>query len=318
MKYKILNTLGREFDIKAKDILNSLGEVDYEILSQENLLNKISKYDIVVCGLGLNFDSNILNSAKNLKIIVTATTGLDHIDLKTAEKNNIKVLSLKGEEEFLNTISGTAELALGLMLSIARNIPRAFVSVLECRWDRDRFKGHSLRGYTLGIVGLGRLGKMMAQYGISLGMKVIYTDPNVKSTNGNFKKVKFDELLKESDFISIHVHLTPETEYMFNNSTISKMKRTAYLINTSRGKIVKEDDIISLLEENKIAGYGTDVLDGEILFNDKSCNDHPLVYYAKKHGNVIILPHIGGMTYESRRDTDIFITNKLKTFVETL
>ena len=314
MAYKILNTIGKDFDPEAKKILNTLGKVDYVIPTNQELLKKIEKYDVVLCGLGLNFNSEVLSKAKNLKFLVTATTGLDHIDLKYAEEKGIKVLSLKGEDDFLNTITGTAELALGLLISSSRHIPSSTQSVLKGEWNREKFKGHSLNGQTLGVVGLGRLGKWMARYGEALGMKVLFTDPKVESSNLNWKKVGFEELLKQSDFISIHVHLNPETEFLFNKKTMSLMKKTAYLINTSRGKIVHEGDLMTMIKQKKIAGYTADVLDGEILFTKNSCKNHPLVKFAKEYSNVIIAPHTGGMTYESRRDTDIFIANKLKKF----
>lgn len=315
MPLKILNTIGEGFDPAAKEILNKIGKVDYIVPKQSELKEKIKDYDMVLCGLGLTFNADVISGTSKLKSITTATTGLDHIDLKVAEKHGVKVISLKGEDEFLNSITGTAELALGLMISLARHIPSSITSVLKGEWDRERFKGHSLHGYTLGVIGLGRLGRWMAGYGESLGMRVVYTDPNVESKNPKWKKVKFDQLLKESDFVSIHVHLSPDTEYMFNKSTFAKMKKTAYLINTSRGKIVNEKDLISVLTKKGLAGYGADVLDGETSFTEKSCEGHPLVKYAKKNSNVMIVPHIGGMTFESRKYTDIFIAEKLQKFL---
>ncbi len=315
MKYRILNTIGKEFDPKAKEVLDRVAKVDYKIPTQKQLLKIIGDYDYVLCGLGLNFDKEVLSKAKNLKSIATATTGLDHIDIKFAEERGIKILSLRGENEFLDTITGTAELALGIMITLARNAHTSYKAVLNGEWDREKFKGHSLFGQTLGIVGLGRLGKMMARYGHALGMKVIYTDPNVDLNIKEYKKVELEQLLKESDFISIHIHLKPETEYLFNSNTISKMKSSAYIINTSRGKIVNEKDIINAIKNKRIAGYGTDVLDGELAFIKNDCSNHIIVKYAKKNPNVFIVPHIGGMTHESRRDTDVFIAKKLASVI---
>lgn len=309
MRLRILNTIGEIFDNDAKKILEKLGKVDYLNITQAELIENIKKYDIILCGLGLNFTSNVLDGVDKLKIIATATTGLDHIDLKKAEEKKIKIVSLKEEVDFLNTITGTAELALGLMILLARNIPASHLSVLKGEWNRENFKGHSLFGKTLGIVGLGRLGKMMATYGSALGMKVVYVDPYVD--NLNWRKIDFDELLKISDYISIHTHLNNETENMFNIDSIRLMKRNACIINTSRGKIVDEKDIIHSLQNNIIDGYATDVIDGEIFFEKNNCSDHVLVKYAQSNSRVIITPHIGGMTYESRRDTDIFLAQKL-------
>ncbi len=303
----ILNTIGQQFASEGKQILEKLGEVVYAILSQNELLEQIGNYDAVLIGLGLNFHKDVLDKAGKLKVIATATTGLDHIDVEYAKKKGITVLSLRGEDHFLNTISGTAELALGLMIDLVRMTPHAFESVKNGEWNRDAFKGTTLQGKTLGIVGLGRLGTMMARYGKALGMKVLFTDPK---DNSQYQRVSFDELLRESDVVSIHVHLFPDTENMFNEKTISRMKNTAVLINTARGKIVDESALLKALESKKIAGYATDVLANELNFGKTSVKD-PLVEYSKNHKNCIIVPHIGGMTVDSRIATDIFMAQKL-------
>jgi len=309
--YKILNTIGNLYTEEAKEILNQLGEVDYLDLTQNKLKEVIGKYDIAVIGLGLTFDREVLEKVKDLKVIATATTGLDHIDINYAQSKGIEILSLRGEDEFLNTITGTAELAMGLAIDLMRLTPWAFDSVKNYEWDRERFRGHNLYGLTLSIVGMGRLGKWMARYGRAFGMDVIFCDPNVEeSPVPDCQKVGFDEVLQKSDVISIHVHLAPETENMFDSAVFGKMKNNAYLVNTSRGKIVNEDDLLVALQDKKIAGYATDVLSDQNSFHEEFSN-YPLVEYAKIHNNVIIVPHLGGMTHESRERTDIFIAEKI-------
>ncbi|MCK4554419.1 hydroxyacid dehydrogenase [Candidatus Parcubacteria bacterium] len=318
MKHKILCTIGKKYTKEAKKILETIGEVDCHDLTQGELIEKISGYSILLVGLGLKVDKQVLDNAKELKIIATATTGLDHIDVDYAKSKNIDIISLRGENEFLNTITGTAELAFGLIIGLLRLTHPAFESVKNYQWDRESHRGHSLCGKTLGIVGLGRLGKMMAKYGNAFGIKVIACDPHqdIKTFQGlNCEKADFDDLLKNSDIISIHIHLKEDTENMFNHEAFEKMKYTAYLINTSRGKIVNENDLLDALKNKKIAGYATDVLAGELDF-DKNFNNYPLVEYARKNNNLIIVPHIGGMTHESREATDIFIANKIKKFLQ--
>jgi len=153
----------------------------------------------------------------------------------------------------------------------------------------------------------------MGIYGKAFGMKIIYFDPHID--NKEYEKTDFDNLLKQSDIISIHVHLNNETENLFNSEVFSKMKNSAFLINTSRGKIVNEEDLLEALKNKKIAGYGADVLADELEF-EKNFSNHSLVEYSKNNRNVIIVPHIGGMTYESRELTDIFIAEKLKSYIE--
>ncbi len=310
---KILNTIGEKFSGQGKKILSEIGEADYLDLTQEKLLEIINKYDAAVIGLGLNFNKEVLDKANNLKIIATATTGLDHIDANYAKQKSVEILSLRGEDEFLNSITGTAELAFGLILCLLRYIPWSFDDVKNYRWDRESFRGYNLAGKTLGVVGVGRLGRMTVRYGKAFGMNVIVCDPNVE--NSGCEKVSFEDLVARSDIISIHVHLNKETENMFNAEAFEKMKPNAFLINTSRGKIVNEDDLLTALKNKKIAGYGADVLADELDF-DKNFSNHPLVEYAKNNSNLIILPHTGGMTYESREATDIFIAQKLKNYIE--
>ena len=269
-----------------------------------------SEAEILLVQLGYIIDKQRIDSAPHLKIIATATTGLDHIDTAYAKEKGVDVISLKEETAFLNSITSTAELALGLMISLARNIPSAYVSVLNGNWDREEYRGHSLAEKTLGIIGMGRLGKLMAQYGKGLGMKILFTDPHVEGS------LPLDELLQQSDVVSLHVHLQNDTENMIHTDTLNLMKEGALLINTARGKIVNEDAVIIALESGHLGGYATDVLTDELHFEAGKAHAR-LIEYAKGHQNVIITPHIGGTTTESREATDIFIAKKLRDALST-
>jgi D-3-phosphoglycerate dehydrogenase len=320
---RILNTIGSDFTPQAKAILEKVAVVDYKILSQNELEKVIDEYDGVLIGLGLVFSNNVLEKARRLKVIATATTGLDHIDIESAKQRGIDVLSLRGEEEFLNTITGTAELAFGLLLDLSRFIPWSFEAVKRGEWRREEYRGHSLAGKTLGIVGMGRLGRIMAWQATGFGMKVIYNDPKDPIFFYNdyqsqeYKKVSLDELLEQSDAVSIHAHLSNETENMFGTREFELMKNSAYLINTSRGKIVDEAALLKALERGDIAGYACDVMADALAFEQSGKAAHPLIEYAKNHRNVLIVPHTGGMTVESREATDIFIARKLANFLTT-
>jgi len=311
---KILNTIGPVLNTEARQMLASIGTVvDFNGKSAE-LAQCISDYDIVLAGLGFRFDQEILSQANKLKLLAVATTGLDHIDLTYANERGISVISLKGEEVFLRTITSTAELAFGLMIDLMRSLSAAFDSVKEGQWNRERFRGHSLSRQTLGIVGLGRLGTLMAGYALAFKMTAIayspYSEKKIFSNLG-VRAVDFATLLQESDVISLHVPLTDETKTMFKTSTFEKMKSSAYLINTSRGSIVDETALLAALQEGQIAGYATDVLSDETNFSECDCSSSPLVTYSKTHNNVIITPHIGGMTQESRAATDIYLAQMI-------
>jgi D-3-phosphoglycerate dehydrogenase len=314
MSYKILNLIYNYTD-EAKKILDQVAVVDYKNLSREQLLLIIKDYNIIVCDLSHRFDFELLRAALKLKIIATTTTGMDHIDLESAKNMGIQVISLRDEKVFLDTITGTAELALGLLISSVRKINFAFNDVLSGQWDRSRFCGHNVKGMTLGIIGLGRLGTMMAKYCEALGMSIIFTDPNVKNSVGNWKKVDLETIFRDSDVITLHVHLDIQTENIINEKTLRLVKNNVVIINTSRGKIVNEMDMVTFLKNKPFAFYATDVLDGETMFKNKDCSDNLLVKYARTNNNTLIVPHIGGMTVESRRDTDIFIANKIKDLI---
>lgn len=315
---KILNTINQSVSSYLITLLSELGEVDSVTLSKPELLERAAEYDVFFIGLGLHIDREVIDHATNLRVICTATTGLDHIDLEYAKQKGIEVMSLRGEEEFLNSVTSTAELAFGLLLDLARNISVSFESIKKHEWNREKFCGHALRGKILGIVGCGRLGKMMVQYAKAFGMEVVVTDPfrtEEECLSLGVKKVEFENLVEMSDYISIHVHLSHETENMFRKEVFEKMKPSTCIVNTSRGKIVNEDDVIQALQEKKIAGYATDVLADELSF-PRGLETNALIAFAQNNLNVVMSPHLGGMTYESREATDCFMVEKLKRYLK--
>jgi len=303
MKPNILVTIGN-FTPEAKKLLEECGQVDCKTLRQEELTDTVTDYDVLVVQLGLQIDKKVIDAASSLKVIATATTGLDHIDIAYARSKGIEIVSLKDETEFLNSITSTAELACGLMIALVRNTHAAHQSVLKGKWDRENWRGHSLSGKTLGIIGFGRLGKMMATYGEALGMNVVLTDPDADGS------ISIKELLKVSDIISLHVHLTEDTEGLICEETLKLIKPGAVLVNTARGKLVDEKALIKALDNGNLAGFATDVLADEHSFTGDEAQSS-LIEYAKSHDNVIITPHIGGTTVESREATDIFIAKKV-------
>jgi D-3-phosphoglycerate dehydrogenase len=311
MEIKILCNGMPDFATEAKAVLESIGTVDYADWDYQEILANIEKYRIFLPNLSVNIDKNILKKAKNLKLIATPTTGTDHIDLKTAEANGIAVLSIKNDIDFLKNIPSTAELALGL-LSVVRRIPFAFDAVKEGRWSREDYRGNTLFGKTLGIIGYGRLGEIMARYGNALGMKVLAVDPYKQIDVRYAEPVSLDELLKRSDVISVHVHLNEETKGMIGRDEINRMKDGVIIINTARGAVIDEDAFVEGLICGKIGGAGIDVIADETLRNIK---DTPLVEYARRHQNLVITPHIGGATIEAQKLTYLKIAEKVKTWI---
>lgn len=279
----------------------------YLAYNWEGSLGEISPnvYAIIV-RLGRQIGSELFDRLPGLKYIISATTGLDHIDLSEAQKRGIEVLSLRGETSFLHSITSTPEIAWGLLLSLVRNIPAAVSSVDRGEWNRDAFRGYQLSGRTLGIVGIGRTGKMVAGYAEAFGMKVLYYDPYV-ATEKYERILSLEDLLGRSGIVSLHVHLNEETRHLINAKMLKHTHPGAYLVNTSRGEICDEVALIKALKAGEIAGVATDVLSLELT----DFRESPL-FRARKEGlNVIITPHIGGATHDAMAAAEEFMAEKL-------
>lgn len=209
----------------------------------------------------------------------------------------------------INGFSATSELAFALLLALNRKIISAHADVRRGAWSREKFTGFQLQGKTLGIIGLGRLGKISARIGQGFGMKVIAHDIAPLSVPG-VQMVDLDKLLRSADVLTIHVHLTPDTEGLIGRASFNKMKRNAILLNTSRGRIVDETALLDALVNKQISGAGLDVVDGEWL-GEGALYHHPLIKYSREHNNLLIVPHIGGATIESIYGARVFMARKI-------
>lgn len=310
---RILVAEGRDFSIQAVALLQKVGILTVSDLDRSGLLAAVQDFDILWVRLRNRIDEEIMGLAKQLRIIATPTTGLNHIDLKTAEKRGITVLSLRGEDEFLNRIRATAELTVGLTISLLRKIPAASQHAIACKWNRDLFKGTEISEKIVGIVGYGRLGKIVAKYFLAFGANVLVADPYVQKieVNQGEQLVPMTTLLSNADIISLHVNLTDATKKMFDRHLFQSMKPGAYFINTARGELVEEAALLSALESGQLAGAALDVLCGEL---DKIFQKNILIKYAEKNDNLILTPHIGGCTTESMAKTEEFLARKVVGF----
>ncbi|MBC8421958.1 MAG: hypothetical protein H8E03_00900 [Pelagibacteraceae bacterium] len=267
-------------------------------------------------------DAEVLKNT-NVKIICTASTGTNHIDKKYCDENDIEIISITDDHDVIDKISSTAEHSLALMLSLIRNIPIGFHSVRDGNWDWGPYVGRQMNSLTIGIIGYGRLGKLMAKYCHALGMTVLVYDPydhmaqwavgNTDATTYSIHvdmfSVELEELFNRSDVISLHVHVTDETREMINRHSISQMNNSPYLINTSRGEIVNEADVIDGLNNGKLTGYATDVVVDE--FSDIR-NSKLVKESIEPNKNIIITPHIAGMTTEAREIAYNLAVDKLE------
>ena len=305
---KVLITESKDFSAKAIKRMKRAGwQVVKGRCDHQKLQKSINQYDGIIVRLGIKVDKRIINATKRTKFIATPTTGIDHIDVKTAKLRGIKVISLQGENNFLKTITPTAELAVGLMLNLIRNIIPASQEVLVGKWERERWVGRSMKGRTVGIIGMGRLGTITARLVTALGAKVIYHDPH--KHYGRYTKVRsLATLAKAADIVSVHVPLNTETTGLIGQDYFNRAKSGQILINTSRGAVVRERDLIVALRRKRIGGAGLDVITDEM---SGQIQNNQIIRYARHHDNVIITPHIGGATYDEMRRVEEFITEKL-------
>ena len=297
----------------VKKLLEQETDVTYlEYPSKAELLNVIPDHNGLVPNLALMLDRDLLDAAVNLKVIATPSTGTDHIDLEYAVEKGIEVQSLKKDYDILKTITSTAEHAFLLMMSILRKLPFAFDAVRKGSWDNTPFRGREVQGRVLGILGYGRLGEIVSRFAHGFDMKVIAHDPNKTITDPWVEQVSFDELLAKAEIISIHIHLTSETEKLISTTEFDKMRESVYIVNTSRGAIIDEQAFLVALESGKLAGAAVDVIAGELQGN---INAHPLVQYTREHDNLIITPHIGGVTLDSQIKAFTHTVNKMLSFL---
>ncbi len=255
-------------------------------------------------------DKEILDAAKNLKMIGVCAVGTNHIDVDYAKEKGIQVFNAPG----MNA-NAVAELTITKMLEISRNtIPANYDVKVNHNWDKYKFVGRELRGKTLGIMGFGRIGRRVGELGKAFKMNIVAYDPYLKPEQFDAEGAKgmsVDELIRVSDFISIHVPLTPETKNMFNKKSIATMKDGAVVLNMSRGGIVNEADMYEALKEGRIGGYASDVMENELAGSGLTGNDEfasPLFECE----NFIITPHLGAQSVDASRDIGIYITGKVK------
>ena len=263
-------------------------------IPQNTLKSKIKNLDGLICFPYDKINKEVLQYAEKLKVISTFSVGYDHIDLDFAKENKIRV----GYTPEVLT-DATADMAFGLLLDSLRRISEGDRIIRKGKWKQiygaHDYVGFDLQGKTLGIMGLGRIGKTLAKRAKAFDMKIIYHNRNKISRDEErklgVKYTKFDKLITQSDIISIHVPHTKETNQIFNMKILKKMKKTAFLINTSRGKIVNEKDLVTALKQKIIAGAGIDVFEIEPIKKN-----HPFM----KLENLVMSPHVGSSTKETR------------------
>jgi D-3-phosphoglycerate dehydrogenase len=278
---------------KAAEILSAAGfSVDVKTgMKPEELAAVIGQYHAVGIRSASKIKADTLANPGKLKIIGRAGVGVDNIDVKAATEKGILVINTPQ-----GNAAAAAELAIGLMFALARKIPQAAGDMRKGVWEKKKYMGVEIAGKTLGVVGLGNIGRQAAERGVGLKMNVIGYDPHPpKQVPAGVKVVALDDIITKSDFITLHVPLTADTKDLFGAATFAKMKKGACLINCARGGVVNENDVLEALKSGQLGGAALDV------FGKEPPDASPLF----EHDNLIATPHLGASTKEAQEKVAI-------------
>ena len=291
---------------KVEDVLKSKS-IDYDIktgMDPEELKSVIDQYDGILIRSATKLTSNILADCKNLKVVGRAGVGVDNVDLETATKNKILVMNTP-----LGNLEATAELTIGLMFSLYRHIHLANQSTHDGKWEKSKFMGTELKGKTLGIVGFGNIGQRVAEMASVIGMNII-TNSNSASDEDLSKlgasKVSTEQLLTDSDIVSLHTKLNDDTKNMLNKTSIATMKSSAVIINCARGGLINEADLKDCLNNDIIAGAAIDVYEKEPATEN-------VMFGAK---NLLLTPHLGASSKEAQSNVAIDVANQVADYLK--
>jgi len=308
MRPRVLIAEPDGFSPAAVARLSERCEVELRACDAAGIDAALATHDVVWFRLAHRFDAARLAKATRCRVLATPVTGLDHVDLQSCSARGIRVVSLKGEVEFLRTVRATAELTVALALALLRHVPGAAASVRAGAWDRDAFRGRELYGKTAGLVGMGRLGSIVAGFFRAFGMEVLGVDPRPDFPHALATRVdSLEELLGRADLVSLHVSYDASTHHLIDAGAFAAMRPGAFLVNTSRGGVVDEAALLRALESGRLAGAALDVLQGEPTIDAT----HPIVAAAKLRDDLLVLPHVGGNTFESFEKTELFLAGRV-------
>ncbi len=287
MQWKILLTDGLA-PISDKELLSTVELSDQKGISAEELLDVIGDYHAVIVRGRTKITEDVLSKAENLKVVGRMGVGVDNIDLQAAEAHGVTVVNAP-----VATTVSVAELTMGLMLSLIRDIPKADAGMKSGEWLKKELVGTELYQKTLGVIGFGNIGEAVAKRALAFDMKIVAYDTNRPAEEieaAGAQPVSFDELLKLSDLITMHVPHTESTHYIINDKALDMMKDGVLIIDLARGGVLEEAALLAALESGKVAGAALDV------FEKEPPGDSPLAMHPK----VVATPHIGGQTKEAQ------------------
>ena len=302
----ITEELGKYMQVDNLYTAEMEGKAANAPLTSEQLKNVIGDYDVLIMRVDPAITEEVLDAAKNLKVIGVCSVGLNHINMDCAKAKGIQVFNATG----LNA-NAVAELTLSKMLDMSRHTMPANVDVkVNHQWDKYKFVGRELRGRTLGILGFGRIGQLVAGLAHAFKMNIVAYDPflpDEKFGENNATKMEtIEDLLKVADYVTIHMPLLPTTKNLINAKSIATMKPDCIVLNMARGGIVNEQDMYEALKAGKIGGYATDVMVDEL--SEGADFNSPLF----ECDNFIVSPHLGAQTVDASRDIGAHIIAKVK------
>lgn len=279
-------------DSTAVKQLKQLGNVEYQ---PKDLDAALKDADVLMVRSATKVTADIIAHAPQLKIVARAGVGLDNIDVAACVKRNIKIINTPGA-----SANAVAELTIACILNLLRHIPKAHLQMKNKVWAKKQLTGQELEGKTLGLIGFGRIGGLVAKKALALGMQVIAHDPKPKEMKG-VQFVSLDKLFATSDIVSLHAALNEKTKNMINANTLAKMNGSAYLVNIARGELVDEDALYNACKQGKLAGAALDVY-----------TEEPYKGKLLELDNVYFTPHIGAGTKEAQARIGQELIEKLK------
>jgi D-3-phosphoglycerate dehydrogenase / 2-oxoglutarate reductase len=288
-----VDALGPDFEIRHCDGAD-----------RSALLPAIADVDAVLIRSATKVDAEAIAAARRLKVVARAGVGLDNVDVAAATKAGVMVVNAP-----TSNIVTAAELACGLLVATARNIPQADAALKNGEWKRSKYTGVELSEKTLGVVGLGRIGVLVAQRMSAFGMKIVAYDPYVQPARAaqmGVKLLTLDELLETADFITVHLPKTPETVGLIGDEALRKVKPTVRIVNAARGGIIDEAALAEALKEGRVAGAGLDV------YAQEPCTDSPLFQFD----TVVATPHLGASTGEAEENCAVMVAEQVRDFLE--
>src|ERR1700736_4610194 len=302
-KLKIL--VADSISAKGVDLLRGDGELHVDVktgLKENALLAIVADYSAIVVRSQTKITAKVIDAAKKLKVVGRAGVGVDNVDVDAATRRGVIVMNTPGG----NTVS-TAEHAFSLLVSIARNIPQANASMKAGKWDRKSFEGVELHGKTIGIFGMGRIGTEIARRVIAFGMRAIAYDPYLSPSRARSLQVELfedlDQVLAQSDFVTMHMPLTAETKHLINADRIAKMKRGARIVNCARGGLIDEQALFEALKSGQIAAAALDVYETE---------PPPAEFPLRTLPNIVFTPHLGASTAEAQESVGVEIAEAIR------